>query len=527
MAIREAALVARTILAAALAPSPAPTIAVAAAPAGGLTPRRRTARHPRITPLPVNVTRWLQADVEMAAIRAASGDMTTAAQLYRCFARDGMIQLLGTRSGGLIRLLKQIKGTPAAVAMLQGEGGKKGIFNKIFPPSELTKLAEDGVVLGIGVAEFVQTDGDPYPHLVRLDPEFLIYRFNEDRWYYRTNSRLEPIIPGDGRWVLHTPKGQSEPWNHGIWQALARAYVAKEHGFLHRENYAGKVANPARVAVSPQGASDEQKQGWFQKVMAWGVNTVFGMTPGYDVKLLESNGRGHEVFQTIKADANEEIMVAICGQIVTVTGGAGFSNADIHATIRTDLIQGDGSALGDTLDTQALPAVLITYVGPGEEATVEWDTRPPVDLKAAAEALQAAAKAIVDLSAALAPNNLPLDVKEICARYRVPIKGDVNGDAIPDELAVEADLPIDSVPDAPPTDDEAALLAASMTEHGVARCEHECSNRCPTCGIVRSRELVPGVDGAAHTWRVKWRPIGAAQTPPVQSAIAGAPAEGG
>ena len=82
------------------------------------------------------------------------------------------------------------------------------------------------------------------------------------------------------------------PWQHGLWRAVGRAYIRKEHATLHKDNWEAKLANPARVAIAPQGGTPEQAQSWFQKVMAWGVNTVFSITPGYDVKLLESNGRG-------------------------------------------------------------------------------------------------------------------------------------------------------------------------------------------------------------------------------------------
>src|SRR5262249_22562620 len=157
--------------------------------------------------------------------------------------------------------------------------------------------------------------------LCRLDPEYLRYQWWEDRWYYQALERLLPITPGDGRWVLHTPGGRQEPWNNGIWPALARAYISKEHAFFLRENWNAKLANPARVAVAPQGSTEEQRQSWFQKVMAWGVNTVFGMMPGYDVKLLESNGRGYESFRQTIEDSNQEFMIAIAGQVVTVTGG--------------------------------------------------------------------------------------------------------------------------------------------------------------------------------------------------------------
>jgi hypothetical protein len=52
--------------------------------------------------------------------------------------------------------------------------------------------------------------------------------------------------------------------------------------------------------------------------MAWGVNTVFGLTPGYDVKLLESNGRGYECFIKTIAEANNDMIVSVAGQVVAV-----------------------------------------------------------------------------------------------------------------------------------------------------------------------------------------------------------------
>jgi hypothetical protein len=420
-----------------VAPSPVSASPNEPAPATqGVKPRRKTKLRARTSPLPVTRSRWLQGDVEVALHRAAAGDMTLAAQLYRAFWRDGVVQgLIGTRTGGLIRLPKSFRGSPSAVSKLEGVEGRPGLFDRIFPPQTLSQLAADGIVLGIGVAEFVQGDGDQYPTLTRLDPEFLVYRWHEDSWYYRSLDGLLKITPGDGRWVLHTPYGRYEPWNHGSWQALARAFVAKEHAFFYRENYSGKLANPARVAVAPQGAAEPQKQSWFQRVMAWGVNTVFGVTPGYDVKLVELKGEGYQIFKDTIETSNLEYMVSIAGQVVTVTGGAGFANANIHATIRSDLIQGDGNALSSTLETQAIPPVVFDLCGAANDnclASVAWDTRPPADLKASAESLSAASKAIDDLTGSLKKHGLEPDVPAICARFAVPIKGDRNGDARPD-----------------------------------------------------------------------------------------------
>jgi hypothetical protein len=478
--------------------------------AEGTRPAARTKLRPRTAPVPVNRTRWLQADVESAALQAGNGDMSLAAQLYRSFQRDGMIQgLLGTRTGGLIRLPKAFTGTPEAVALLEGADGRVGLFQKYFPAAELQRLATDGLVLGVAVGEFVQRPGDEHPVLTRLDPEFLRYRPWEDRWYYQSLYGMLPIEPGDGRWFLHTPHGRYEPWNHGLWQALGRAYVSKEHALLYRENYAGKLANPARVAVSPQGASEGQKQSWWRAVMAWGVNSVFGVTPGYDVKLLESNGRGYEVFKDIIETAGLEIMVEIAGQVVTVTGGVGFANANIHATIRSDLIQGDGDNFAESLNSQVLPPVVADLVGLGHVARVSWDTRPPADLKVGAESLTASAKALTDLTAALQAHGLKLDVSAVASRFAIPVLGDVTGDGKPDEaLAGDGEY-------GDPAPNNAEALAAKMTELGIPRCEHGYSNRCRICGIERVRDVVMGDDGEPK-WSIAWQAITSTPPPPPQ-----------
>jgi hypothetical protein len=296
-------------------------------------------------------------------------------------------------------------------------------FAEVFPTSELALLAGDGIGPGVGVAEFVQIEGS-LPVLRRLDPEFLTYRWAEDRWYYQSIHGLEPVNPGDGRWVLHCPGGAVQPWSHGLWAALGRAFIAKEHAFFFRENYSSKLANAARVATSPSGATDATRQGWFAKVAAWGVNTVFETLPGYDVKLLESNGRGFEVFQATILTANEEIVITLAGQTVTTDGGAGFSNSAIHATIRSDLIQADANALAATLNTQCIPVWASERFGDAAAnlgTLVEWDVTPPADLTKEASALNQMAIASTAMNALLAPQGKTVDIEDVARRYGVKI----------------------------------------------------------------------------------------------------------
>ncbi len=379
----------------------------------------------QISPLPTTRTRWYLADLEDAEHAADRGQLSLAAQLMRAAMRDGIVSgSLSTRTGGLVRLPKKFRGRAEYVQAIEsGVEEARSIFDEMLPPSELEKLAADGVLLGVGVGEFQEVIGRDYPVFVRLNPEFLLYVWSENRWYYRSIIGMLPITPGDGRWVLHTPGGRHAPWQWGLWRAVGRAYIRKDHAGLHLDNWLAKLANPARVAVAPLGSTEEQRDGFFRRVMAWGINTVFSLTPGWDVKLVESNGRGHEAFERTASAQSEEIIIAICGQTVTTDGGTGFANADVHKSIRADLIKATADTLAHTVNTQCLPQWLIRRFG--EEAlydgiVVEWDVTPPKDKSSEATAMQMIAQAIQSFDTALAAHSLQIDVSTLLARFGIP-----------------------------------------------------------------------------------------------------------
>jgi hypothetical protein len=380
----------------------------------------------QLQPPPYSQPRWYLSDLEAAEISADGGDLGGASRLMRSARRDGVLAgVLSTRTGGLVRLPKRFRGHVDVIGELEvGHEVARSVFEEMCPSAELALLAGDGILEGVGVGELVPVENREYPVLVRLDPEFLSYRWNENRWYFRSIAGLIPITPGDGRWVLHVPGGRNAPWQHGLWKAIGRAFIRKEHAALYKDNWEAKLANPARVAVSPSATSEAQSDTWFQQVMAWGVNTVFGMKPGYDVKLLESNGRGADSWHKTIAEQDNEMIIAVAGQTVTVDGGAGFANADIHKSIRADLIKETADALAYTLNTQVLPAFIARRWGEDALAThatvVEWDVTPPADRTAEATATNQVAIAIQALSAALAPYGKQPDVEALCTRFGIP-----------------------------------------------------------------------------------------------------------
>lgn len=406
----------------------------------------REAQGGQLSPLPHTQTRWYLRDLESAIHAADCGDLSWAARLYKAFRRDGILSgLLSTRTGGLVRLPKRFSGDSEVKDALERRDGllARSVFDDMCPSAELALMAADGIALGIAVGELVRVEGRDFPVLVRLDPEFLRYRWNENRWYYSSIAGLIPITPGDGRWVLHVPGGRMAPWQHGLWAALGQSWINKQHALLHRSNYSAKLANPARAAFAPAGATEAQRIGFLDRLIGWGLNTTFEMPPGWDVKLIESNGRGFDVFQSEITTCDNEAMIALAGQIVTTTGGTGFANADIHKSIRADLIQETADGLGYTLNTQIIPQFVFARWGMSKlqagGAVVEWDVTPPKDVKSEAEALAKFGEALQSITAGLAPFKRQVDIGSLASKYGVPIAQDTDGDGNPDTEGVEGE----------------------------------------------------------------------------------------
>jgi phage gp29-like protein len=373
-------------------------------------------------------TRWYIGEIEEAERAADNGDLLRVGQLMHAARRDGVFSgVLSTRTGGLVRLPKRFRGDRDVIEALEpGHDSVRSVFDEMNPPQELALLAGDGLLCGVGVAEYVPVDGRDFPVLVRQDPRALYFRFAENTWYFRSVAGDIPITPGDGQWVLHSPGGRVSPWAYALWRCIGQAYVRKQQAQLHKDIWEAKLAHPARIALHPQAASEEQSQAWFRKVMAWGVNTVFSLPPGYDVKLLESNGRGYESFCKTIAEQDNEFIIAIAGQTVTTDGGAGFQNSDIHKTIRADLIKETADALAYTVNTQCIPAFVALRFGEAavddKPCVMDWDVTPPKDRNSEATSLTAAAAAVTGLDEALRPHGMQLDLDALCTQFAIPLR---------------------------------------------------------------------------------------------------------
>ena len=461
-------------------------------------PGDRRAGRPQISPPTYSQSDWLAHDLEDAMRAADSGAMRLVARLANACRRDGTIAgVLSTRTLGMLALPFMVSASPE---LMPWADRLREDFAVMFPAAELEAILADGIVLRFAVGEFVQPAWARLPTLRRLDPEFLQYRWQEDAWYYASASGLLRIEPGDGRWLLHLPGGHVSPWKSAPVWALGRAFIMKQSAIFLRENYNQKLANAARAAKCPKGTTNEERAEQLEQLIGWGPNAAFVLPDGYEIEIIESNGRGHESFGVSIVDCDREAVITLSGQTVTTEGAAGFANGAIFERIRGDLIQSDANGLAETLLQQGLP--LWGWMNNVDVAsfTLRWETKPPRDRTADATASMQAAQAIkawIEVGA-------DVDVSAEARTYGVTL---IEAPPAPAQLPSVNLVPDADVEMAVDIEDTAAEdLASKMTEHAVERCPHGSNNRCPRCGIERIRDFDLQPDGSAN-WHVIWRAI--------------------
>lgn len=408
--------------------------------------RARMSLGGQLEPIPHIRLRWYPPDIEKAQRIANNGDMTLIGQLNESMKIDGVYRGLMDARTSVVNFPKRYYGSDGKVASLSNEivsvlqsrsGSDRDVYDEMIPATEARLMTGDGTNCGVAVGEMVPVRGRDFPVLVRRFPQNLYYLWTRNQWYYRSIVGLMPITPGrvdpvtGSSWVLHLPGGRLAPWNNGTWNTAGRSYINKTQSIFARQSYEMKHSHPARVAFSALGSVESERDGMMSKLIRWAMNAAFVLTPGWDIKLIESNGRGIDIYEHSIKTYNEEIATALCGSAVMLQGTAGFSNMDVFRVVQTDLITTTADAWDHTVNTQILPSFIALRWGVealADAITVKTDTLAPKDRASEASTMVALASAIKGLveavDAAKAQGSLAegvvVNVLELLARYGIP-----------------------------------------------------------------------------------------------------------
>lgn len=477
----------------------------------GSQPPRAIERHGRgkrasnLTPWMPTYQDWDIPDVAAALQMAETGNMQQIGRISDALLGDGaIVGQLSTRFDGMLQLPRFIEGEVERYAAALRED-----FDTLCPSSELGLIARDGGVLNILFGEILE-DEDGILRLVRRNPEFLTFRHAENQWYVRTaHGELEPVNPGDGRWLLAFPHGSDYPWRYGIWQALAFAYINRRQAFLNLNAWNNSLAFPIKKLTTSNGANEEEAEEAFDAINHFGPFPAIWLNDGWKFELEQPSQATPSSLKDAIEASEREVVLAVSGQSGTTDPGPGFGNVGFFAKMKSDLVQVDARTLAHALNTQVVPVWAqrrFSFDGWFHAPKVRWDTTPPKDVAAEANAANTSAQAVKGWQEALASTPEKVDVVAMAKRFGVPLVAVSTGAEQGPRALPAPRAPADEDEEAP-TDEAASSLAEKMTEHAIERCEHGASNRCRLCGIERVRDFDPGNDGAEHRWKVAWRPI--------------------
>lgn len=409
------------------------------------------------------------------------------------------------------------------------------------------------------------------------DPKWMRYQWADESWWLMTADGEIRIEPNQGEWLLYTPYGETKPWEYGAWKALTLAWILGRDAIFDRARHA-EVLAPVRVGKVPSGTTERQRRKYLDQIRAMQRMHAFVLPPGLDYEIVESTGKVADIYEAIIAWAERDYTVALTGTATTATGSPGFAKGDVQERFTRSVLSAFASSLSTCLHRGGLVPWGVENYGSEDAPRAEFDTAAPEDKKVRAETIKAAGEALVSmaeglktagkqLSAAsvekyaqslgfevedipqgnapvakldLAPTDIAKVVKanEVRRSQGLPAfdADDPRGEATIAELDAmnkSADAPdgdgaqpppdvddgADVGPgDAPPTDEDAEMLAAKMTKYGIERCEHKALNRCRLCGIERVRDFDPGRKPGLHRWKLAWRPIRRAPVVPLRVA---------
>ncbi len=393
------------------------------------------------------------------------------------------------------------------------------------------------------------------------DPKYLRHQWWDDTWWLMTADAEIRITPNNGEWILYCPFGDQKPWEFGTWRSLTRAFVVERDAIFDQSRHA-EVLAPIRVGTVPQGTTERQRKQYMEQIRAMKRMGVFVLPPGLDYKIVESTSKIADIYSKIIQFARDEYAMQ-SGVLTTATGSPGFSKGDVQERFTRAILSSLGGSLCSALHDGAIVQWARENYGRDDAPRIEIDTAAPEDKKSRAETLGIAGASLVKVyeGAALAgvrPTKqsvikylqglgfecedipateakaaridlAPTDkakafrVWEVRAGEGYPRLGDERDDLTLGEMDAAPGAPLPGAPvaptgdepqdvalddgEAPPTESDAAILAAKMSQHGVERCEHKSNNRCLKCGIERTRDFTPGRRGQPVKWTIAWKPV--------------------
>jgi hypothetical protein len=345
--------------------------------------------------------RWTPADRERVLSQCEAGDLYALGLFLDAMHADGTVWGIMRTRGALLRLPIQYRGDPLLTEWLRGADpvfdsttgdlvrpGHESDFARMFPMSELGAILWDGDLGGLGIGEFVP-DENGQPRLRHLDVHWLRYDWSLQAYVYASPFETYIVRPGDGRWFLYAPYGMRRPWSRAPWLPCALPVIAKQHAVLDRMRWQGDLADALKLIQLDKDRVDVEGENMRRFARDdWKRSPHLVLRTDEKASLVESSGRGFEVYTQAEHSADIEIARTLAGQTATSGDGAGGlgNKGDVWSDIQASITGESAEQLAAAIHDQALKP----YARARRRAPyiwIKWDCRSPQQRAADAKAL--------------------------------------------------------------------------------------------------------------------------------------------
>lgn len=322
---------------------------------------------------------------------------------------------------------------------------------ELAPEDVVADLLRWAVLLGVAFAEIVwDTSSGPWrPRLVPVHPS--LFSWSDTRgWEVQTSAGLVPVASGDGRWLV-LGYTRSRPWMRGVVRCLGLEDKVRAETVRDWARWSERHGTPILLARTPSGASDIEKDRFFDDMSALGAGGTTVMTPqgateqdSFDVELVEAKAaEASKGFGALLEFVATDASIAILGQNLTQeTKGGSLAAAKVQDRVRVDYLEADAELLATSLRRDVLrPEAHFNHGDADLAAWPCWDASPPEDREKIAATRKAQGEAI----AALRATKARLDWRALLGEFGLPVDPDAPKDEPPFDAA-------DPVPAAPPTE---------------------------------------------------------------------------
>jgi phage gp29-like protein len=373
------------------------------------TSKERTRVVYRDLPLVSSLTEWT-VDMMRGAVRAHMwGIFEGSGQLVDAILGDDRVQAtLGSRISGLFGRETRFRPANDSIAAKECLDAWVTCWPNLATAAAMTEMSAYSILEGFEPAQLVwgPYSGVEYaPQLRPFHPRYTYYNWDLRKYIALTLDGQMPIIPGNGKWVLHAPYGEYRGWIRGAVRPVAEPWLIRHWALRDWARFSEVHGQPIKKAIVPASADEQQRDAYSAALTQLATESTIMVSQGndgvnsYDLELLEAKDTAWEAFPGLRDHCDMAIVLALLFQnLTTEVKGGSFAATSSHMDIRQGGIQYDNVAWRWTIRQQmARPFAWLNFGDPELAPLTDFDVTPRDDYAHNAKQFQELGKGIQTL----------------------------------------------------------------------------------------------------------------------------------